>query len=217
MTPIFLNSASLATLFNFAMNDAGTVVFRNNRGTGIFTTSGGLITTIVDSSSPFNYFGDAPSINSAGRVAFVAGVNGIDGGTYGIYSGNGGPLTTIADLSGPYSYLGDFYSYQPSINASGMVAFSAGLDAGGGGVFIGDGTVTSKVIGAGDPLFGSVVMGAGVSPNGLNDAGQVAFIYQLANGTTGIAVATPVPEPSVSLLLAVSFGLSLARRTTRRG
>ena len=78
------------------------------------------------------------------------------------------------------------------------------MPAVGGG--IGDGTLTNKVIGAGDPLFGSIVMGAGVSPHSFNDAGQVAFFYQLANGTTGIAVATPVPEPSAFLLMALSLG-----------
>ena len=74
-------------------------------------------------------------LNNDGTVAFVAGTNGRDGGVFGIYKGNGGLLTTIADLSGPFSSLGDFDFLQPSINASGIVAFGAALDAGGGGVF----------------------------------------------------------------------------------
>ena len=78
-TPIVLSSASLATGFNIAMNDAGTIAFRSSNETRIATTNGGLITTIVDNSGPLNYFGSAPSINNAGRGAFVAGVNGIDG------------------------------------------------------------------------------------------------------------------------------------------
>ena len=150
-------------------------------------------------------------------MAFVAGVGGIDGGVFGIYSGNGGALTTIADLSGPFSYLGDFNSLQPSINVSGMVAFTAGLDAGGGGLFIGDGTATNEVIGTGDSLFGSTLTGLSISPTGFNDAGQVAFHFQLANGTTGIAIATPVPEPSSSLLLMLAFGLNLVHRRPRQG
>lgn len=201
VTPLFINSVSLSTGFRFAFNDAGTLAFRKSNATGIVTVSGGAATTIVDGSGTFNYFGSAPSLNDNDRVAFVAGKDGIDGGVFGIYTGNGGTLTTIADLSGPFSYLGDFDLYQPSINDSGMVAFSGALDAGGGGVFIGDGTVTRKVVGVGDALFGSIVTGAGVSLNSLNDSGQVAFYYELANGTAGIAVATPVPEPgSLSLL-----------------
>ena len=215
-TTILVNSAALGVGSGISMNDAGTFAF-NSGSRRIVTFNGGLVTTIVDNSGPLNFFGSVPSLNSAGTVAFVAGVGGEDGGTFGIYKGNGGPLTTIADLSGPFSYLGGFNSYQPSINASGMVAFGAALDAGGGGVFIGDGTTTSEVIQAGDALFGSIVTGAGVSPNSLNDSGQVAFTYTLANGTRGIAIATPVPEPGSASLL---FGgllavLGLRRRCVR--
>ena len=199
------------------MNDTGTVAFRRGNETSILTINGGLITTIADSSGPFNYFGAAPSLNEVGRVAFVAGVNGIDGGVFGIYSGNGGPLTTIADLSGPFSYLGDFNFGQPSINGSGSVAFVAGLDAGGGGLYTGDGAATSEVIGSGDPLFGSIITALTISPTSLNDAGQVAFYYELANGTTGIAIANPVPEPGgVSLLIGGLLTLLGSAHANRR-
>ena len=211
VTPILINSASLGA-GNFSMNDAGTLAFRSGNSR-IVTFNAGLVTTIADNSGALNFFGSTPSISNAGTVAFAAGVGGIDGDVFGIYKGNGGALTTIADLSGPFNYLGDFNYYLPSINAFGMVAFSAGLDAGGGGVFVGDGTVTSKVIGVGDSLFGSSVTGAGVSPISLNDAGQVAFLYQLANGTRGIAIANPVPEPGSAALL---FGGLLAVLGLRR-
>ena len=216
-TPILLNSASLGA-GDFSMNDAGTFAFRSG-ATRIVTFNAGSVTTIVDNSGTLNYFGATPSLNDSGRVAFVAGIEGIDGHTYGIYSGNGGPLITIADLSGPFSSFSynSFTSNQPSINDSGSVAFVAGLDVGGYGIFLGDGTVTKQVIGTGDALFGSTVTGFYISPTSLNDSGQVAFAYGLANGTIGIAVANPVPEPSTSLLLALSFGLSLARRRTRKG
>ena len=217
VTPILLNS-QVSIDFNISGNDAGTFTFRTTNGTRIVTVNGGSITTIVDSTGHFNYFGSAPSLNEAGTVAFAAGIAGQDGGIFGIYTGNGGSLTTIADISGPFSSFSfnDFTSNPPSINDSGTVAFLASLDGGGFGIYTGDGRSPAEVIGSGDALFGSTITGLSISPTSLNDPGQVAFYYTLANGTTGIAIANPVPEPSASLLVALSLGLSLARRTTRK-
>ena len=127
-------------------------------------------------------------------------------------------MTTIADISGPFSSFGSnsFIFGQPLINDTGTVAFLARLDAGGFGIYTGDGSDTREVIGSGDVLFGSTVTTLQVSPTSLNDNGQVAFYYELANGTTGIAVANPVPEPSASLLAALSLGLGLTWRTTQK-
>ena len=199
-----------------SINDAGTIAFSGGLdGRAIIATgNGGPITVIVDSAGSIKIFSAFPSINSAGTVAFVGGLGDFDSGAYGIYSGNGGLLTTIADLTGPFSAFALFGF--TSINAAGGVAFAAGLDAGGGGLFIGDGTYTSEVIGVGDTLFGSTVTSANISQTSLNDLGQLAFSYKLANGTNGtngIAIATPTPEPSPTLLLALTLGLSLARRT----
>ena len=216
-TPLFINSASLSVPGNFSLNEAGTLAFTSGNGTGVFTANSGVVTMIAGSSGPLNYFGTTPAINNAGTVALIAGVGGIDGGSYGIYRGDGGPLTTIADRSGPFSSFSSFSSGNPSINDSGTVAFIAGLDAGGAGIFIGDGTATSEVIGIGDALFDSTIATFGISPTSLNDSGQVAFYYRLTNGTTGIAIATPAPEPSAFVLLALSFGLSLACRNRRKG
>jgi hypothetical protein len=164
LTPVSFNSL-VGVDFDFSMNEASTFAFRSGNGARVLTANGGTVTTIADSSGPLNYFGSTPSLNNAGTVAFVAGVGGIDGGTFGIYKGNGGALTTIADLSGPYSYLGDFNFYQPSINDSGTVAFFAGLDAGGYGIFLGDGADTRKVIGTGDaPTAWPMVRLASPSP-----------------------------------------------------
>ena len=213
VTPLFLNSVSLSANNEIAFNDAGTVAFRKTNGTGIVTVSGGSITTIVDSAGPLKSFGYAPSMNAAGTVAFVAGVAGIDGGTFGIYIGNGGSLTTIADISGPFSSFDSFNFGQPSINDAGAVAFLSSLDVGGFGIYTGDGTETSEVIGSGDQLFGSTVASLQISPTSLNDTGQLSFYYRLANGTTGIALATPVPEPGSA---AVLFGGLLAVLGSRR-
>ena len=200
-TPILLRSPSLGADSDIFLNDAGTVAFRAyfqaGTNTGIATTNGGLVTTIADNTGPLNYFGSAPSLSGNGTVAFVAGVNGRDGGVFGVYKSSGGLLTTIADLSGPFSSFGfnSFNSGQPSINDTGTVAFLAGLDVGGFGIYTGNGTGTNEVIGSGDALFGSTVSAVQISPTSLNDAGQVAFYYRLANAPLASLSPTPSPSP----------------------
>ncbi len=117
--------------------------------------------------------------------------------------GDGGPVATVADRSGPYASFG--FS---AINSDGTVAFFASLDAGGPGIFTGADPVADKVIRVGDALFGSTVTGLNFF-RGLNDNGDIAFQYELLNGTTGIAIAqVPIPEPS-TYALAVSGILAL--------
>ena len=71
-----------------------------------------------------------------------------------------------------------------------------------------------KVIALGDALFGSTVTGLDFL-NGLNDAGDVAFLYHLADGRQGIAVAS-VPEPAGLALLAIGACAALPRRRAQR-
>jgi hypothetical protein len=74
--------------------------------------------------------------------------------------------------------------------------------------------VPDKVIAIGDPLFGSTVTGFLLDPEGLNDAGQVAFLAQLADGRIAIARADPteVPEPMpLSLRLLGVAGLIVTK------
>jgi hypothetical protein len=56
------------------------------------------------------------------------------------------------------------------------------------------------------------VTAVGFGTQGLNDAGQLAFYFALADGRSGIAVASPIPEPSSALLLAAVGGTLLLRR-----
>jgi hypothetical protein len=120
--------------------------------------------------------------------------------------------TIIADNTGPFRTFG---SGLPAINDAGTVAFLASLDEGGSGIFTGPNPVTDKVIATGDSLFGSTVTSLGFnrfSSKGLNNAGQLTFFAQLADGSSGIFRAdpesTPKPQPvsepaSVLDLLAV--------------
>ena len=109
------------------INDSGTVAFwasRDAGGQGVFTGSGGAITTIADSSGELFQFDLTPSINSAGTVAFTASRDVTAGGGAGLYIGNGGAITTLVDTRGPMHMAA-----QPSINASGTVAFVGSLDS----------------------------------------------------------------------------------------
>lgn len=216
---IFLSNGGVTTQTGIlhasssAINDAGTLSLSGyfNGHYFIGTSSGGPTTVIADDTGPLKVFGSRPALSNTGTVAFVAGLVDQDTGAYGIYSGSGGALTTIADLSGPFSYF-DLYFGQPSINGTGTVAFTAGLDAGGYGLFTGNGVTTNEIIGTGDALFGSTVTSVGISTTAFNDSGQLAFYYQLANGIDGIALATPTPEPSTTMLLVSSALLALRRR-----
>jgi len=96
------------------------------------------------------------------------------------------------------------------------------------GTFTGPDPLLDEVISIGDSLFGSIVMrlqvgpddffrGLALSPESLNDSGQLAFLYALADGRIGIARADPltsVPEP-VSLAL-LGVGLAAIACVRRR-
>jgi hypothetical protein len=109
------------------------------------------------------------------------------------------------------------FSIIPSLNNSGMVAFLAD-----GSIRTGPDPVADKVIAVGDDLFGSTVVEfddafdtfTTISQEALNDSGQIAFSYVLADGRRGIARADPIviPEPgTLSLLVCAVLGAMLWR------
>jgi hypothetical protein len=207
---------SLTNSTSLHMNDNGTVAFAalmDGGGVGIFAGNGGPLSPVVTGATGFTGFSD-PSINASGTVAFSSErTNGVRG----IFTSDGGPVSTIADSTGPFT---TGFGREAIINATGQVAFRATLDVGGQGIFTGPDPVANKVIQTGDQLFSSTVTMVGLSnfsQDGtfdINDNGDVAFHYTLADGTFGIAVARVVPEPSSALSLAI--GLLGVRETRRR-
>jgi hypothetical protein len=131
----------------------------------MFTSSGGLVTTIADGHGPIGFIGSY-TINSAGVVAFTAV---LDDGTRGIFFGSGGPITTIAQTDGPF----DQFDYGAAINDAGAVIFQARLDAGGQGLFVNSGGSMSTIADTSGPF-------TSLGDFSINNAGSVAFV-----GTSG--------------------------------
>jgi hypothetical protein len=163
-----------------------------------------------------------PDMNNSGTVACVATV----GGATKIVIGDGVSPTRYVDCS---LYAGGFNTGVVldgtsvggcSINDSGDVAFLAGLDKSHFGVYTGANPLTDKVIATGDMLDGLRVEEVWFARDGLNNSGQIAFGAALSDGTQGIWVATPVPEPSTFVLLALGiiglFAKCLLRTRTGR-
>lgn len=127
-----------------------------------------------------------------------------------MFVGDDPATDTIADTSGPYSSFS-----QPSIDNTGKVTFYAERDGASSGIFTGPDPVADRVIGGGDPLFGSTVDSVSFFWKGSNDAGDVAFSYRLANARYGIGIAA-VPEPSHASGSLVAAALLLGMRALRR-
>ncbi len=170
-----------------ALSNAGTVVFRAEMDTGsegIFSSTGGSLSTVAESGPAFAGFGrldSFPSLNASGAVVWRGTLR---GGSEGIFMRKNSSLTSVADTQGPFHTFGN-----PTVNASGAVAFVAGLDGQGGGVFIAkNGTVgaIAHTDGAFDGFVGRPSM---------NDKGTVAFGARLDSGETGIYAWLRGPAP----------------------
>ena len=222
-TTIVDNTGIFKNLFTTpTINNDGTVAFAaglSAGGQGLFTYNNGVITTIAQTGRPFDIYG-SPVINNEGTIAF--GASKVK--TTGIYTIKDGVITTIADTSGSFNYL-EYMQFLPALNDRGTVAFKGFLDAGKEGIFTGSNPITDKVIARGDTLSGSTVRSLILSYNGLNNSGQIAFLAELTDGTSGVFRADPeskpVPEPAFVLgllivgVLGIPFGYKLLRSRVR--
>jgi hypothetical protein len=155
------------------INDAGQVGFeatlRTPRGEGIFRGEDGTITMIAGTrnAGDFDFVNAGPSIDAAGRVAFVG--ERIVAGEFldGVYVGDGATVTAVYDVSGAFA---DFIG-NPSLEDGGAVAFLAVLDTGVSGLFVGSGGEFTTVV----DDTGVFVSAFAFGDPALNEAGQIAF------------------------------------------
>ena len=202
-TPIALTSELNALIVgNPVINDAGTVGFQvtfTDSSRGILTRNGGSTATIALESGPiFSSLGGNLSINSAGTVAFVGGLDS-GPGQGGAFTGSGGSTTTIV--------FGEFPGTTVSINDAGRVAFPLG-----GAIFSGNGGSTTTIADTSGP-FSQL----GFNPS-INNLGTVAFWAALDGGSgSGVYVG---PDPLADKVIRTGdslFGGSVSRLSMVNG
>lgn len=194
----YLQPGSLTASVVNSINDQGTVAYFSNTlnqsfsvvYSGVFTSNGQGNTTIIDStSSPYNFFW-SPALNNTGTLAFLAGQGNPATGQASIFTVSNGRLTNIASSSGNFSVFNSgvdtvggnspLSAYTlPSINDSGTVAFNAGLDAGGQGVFTSSNGVLTTVADSSGSFNN-------FSSADINNKGTVAFLAERDQGGRGI-------------------------------
>jgi hypothetical protein len=197
------------------LNDSGEVVFRHFRSSdnaeGLFSVNvnGGPVTPVVlekDLGAGVVSIDNQFSLNNQGKVAFVIKRSGPpDIQDIGISDGNTTKILAHAERFGPL--LTGVAS--PSINDNSEVVFFGSYHKNGqiaAGILTGPDIDQDRIIGSGDSLFGSTATGVAFDSQGLNDKGQIAFLYGLTDGTIGIAIATlTVPEPSTLGIVTVAL------------
>lgn len=197
LTPVVQPTGSLPNVESFDINNNGTVLFfgeRDDGSAGLFTSSGGSITTIADDSGLFSSFGPfgfpfGSTINDRGVVAFAAS---LDSGGQGIFTGSGSAVTAIGDTSSIFSsFVSDAF-----INNSGSVAFAANLSAGGEGIFTSSGNGFTTIVDS-SGIFDSFGSPA------INDSGTSVFTAFLDSGELGLyksddGVITPIVNSNES-------------------
>jgi hypothetical protein len=145
---------------------------------GIFAGSDGVFRTLGPT-EPDRQYRD-PSLNAFGVGAFETSFAD-DAGQFvtAIVTSHEGVMSTIADTTNGY---GGFGFYAPAINTQGHVAFEGLLtDFTTDGIFTGPDSKKDAIITSADKLDGARIISTSIAfcAEGLNDAGEVAFIVDL--------------------------------------
>ena len=206
------------------INDDGTVVYgaQLNVGQGDTTlsnnfgvwTSNELVSRAGDLAAGTTDTYDefvGPVINQGGAIAYYAVLNSVSDNV-GIWTTSGLIARAGQTAIGTSGAVYDAFERAASLNDAGQVAFLGGLKIGVGDTtgFNNFGIWTSDdlVVRAGDvvevaPGDFRVVATLGMGRFALANTGQVAFLINFLDGTQGVFVATPVPEPGALVLLAI--------------
>lgn len=184
---------------------------------GVFTGSGGPLTTVVKTgdSAPSGTFADffSPAIDGD-NVAFQAryGAQLLQG----VFLSKNGVLTTIAK-SGDAAPVGTFSAVGSDIVVAGStVGFRGFYTGNGSGYFVGNGGPLTTVVASGMQLFGSVIARIEFTTMDVSGSGNVAFVYVLADGRSGVALAVPVPEPASACLVFAAASVVCGTQIRRR-
>jgi hypothetical protein len=189
-----------------------------NSGWGLFVGNGNGLTTIAKTGDigprggSFNEFGSTSYVGDT--VAFSASFD--NWNRSGVFLYTDGTLSTIA-MSGDSGPDRDFASLDSASYNGTDVLFRASyvrdnyFDDPIYGLFLSDGSHVDGIIKTGDSLFGSTL--TAVESGGLDESGNVAFWYQLADGRSGIAIGE-VPEPNTLVLLGIA-GIVMAAHLFR--
>lgn len=168
---------------NPSINDNGEVAFvadLDAGGSELVRTDGTTTTPIAGTATDnLESMADTPFMNAGGTVVFEATAAGAGADRDVILAGNGGVLATVVDETGPYASLGD----TPAISDDGTVAFYAGLDAGGFGVF--------KIKGATVTTAASSADYTSLVNLGLNNYNDVLVRGVASSGTISLFQAVP--------------------------
>lgn len=196
---------------NLMLNEAGQASFVTSGGTSIFFGSTPNLTAVLSQGSPldsgqtgFQYF--IPVVGSNGTMVFTA----FDqaGKTALFWRNPSGKITRLAQSGSPSPGGGLFSSNFsiPMVNSYGQLSF-VGVVSGGTRLFYWDGSILSKIIGAGDSLSGVTIQSvsqheslavpvASTEQRAASDASKIVYVVQFTNGVRGVYLYT---LPSVSM------------------
>lgn len=234
-----LGQAAFFGLLNGTSGNTGRGIFRGDGSNGLTQiVRRGEIPYNGNGNGVFATTGRTVALNDAGQVAFSGDLSDENGNlnSRGIFLGDGTSSPIQIAISGQTAPDGngmfDRFSDYPALNNNGQVAFTAEFIGTTGtnernGIYVYDDVLgLQQVIREGDSLLGSTItrlVFAGMSQtriterDSFNNHGQVAFEFTLADGREGIAIATPVPEPSTLLLgLCAAGGFVLRRGVAKR-
>ena len=141
------------------MNEAGTVAFRADLGSGtsaIFVGDAADVTTVADTDGDWSRFHGLPVIDRGGGVVFRADR---EDGVEGIYSARQGTIRAVVEVGDVFERLALF----PSVNDHGTVAFAATLRGQGTAILTADDGLITVVDSKGEfeEFRGALIDGAG--------------------------------------------------------